>query len=232
MGRPGSALRPGRSIRLGRDAEIETVAVREDGQRLVRFVGLDAAAAIARYGSLPLPPYIDRAPDARDEARYQTVYAAREGSVAAPTAGLHFTPAILAALEARGVAIARIDLEVGPGTFKPVAEESPASHPMHEERYEIPDAAPDAVRAAPARRADLGGGHHRRAGARERGRRDGRRPGRRRRHAPPHPARLRVQGGGAPAHQLPPSPLHPAHARERAAGPRADAHRVPPCRGR
>jgi S-adenosylmethionine:tRNA ribosyltransferase-isomerase len=151
MGRPGSALRPGRRIRLGRDAEIETVAVREDGHRLVRFVGLDAAAAIARYGSLPLPPYIDRAPDARDEARYQTVYAAREGSVAAPTAGLHFTPAILAAIEACGVAIARIDLEVGPGTFKPVAEESPASHPMHEERYEIPDAAADAVRAARAR---------------------------------------------------------------------------------
>ncbi len=151
MGKPGSALRPGRRIRLGDDANIETVEVREDGLRLVRFVGLDAAAAIARYGRLPLPPYIDRPPTERDESRYQTVYAAREGSVAAPTAGLHFTPAILAELERGSVAIAQLDLEVGPGTFKPVDEESPAAHPMHEERYEIPAAAAAAVREARAR---------------------------------------------------------------------------------
>jgi len=147
MGKPGSALRPGRRIRLGDDAEIETVEVREDGHRVVRFVGLDAAAAIARYGRLPLPPYIDRAPTERDETRYQTVYAEREGSVAAPTAGLHFTPAILAEIEKGGATIVRLDLEVGPGTFKPVAEDSPADHPMHEERYEIPGAVADAVRA-------------------------------------------------------------------------------------
>ena len=147
MGKPGSALRPGRRIRLGDDAEIETVEAREDGHRVVRFVGLDAAAAIARYGRLPLPPYIDRAPTERDETRYQTVYAEREGSVAAPTAGLHFTPAILAEIEKGGATIVRLDLEVGPGTFKPVAEDSPADHPMHEERYEIPGAVADAVRA-------------------------------------------------------------------------------------
>lgn len=147
MGKPGSALRPGRRIRLGDDAEVETVEVREDGHRVVRFVGLDAAAAIARYGRLPLPPYIVRAPAERDETRYQTVYAEREGSVAAPTAGLHFTPSILAEIEKGGATIVRLDLEVGPGTFKPVAEDSPADHPMHEERYEIPGAAADAVRA-------------------------------------------------------------------------------------
>ena len=147
MGKPGSALRPGRPIRLGDDAEIETVEVRGDGHRVVRFVGLDAAAAIARYGRLPLPPYIDRPPTERDEARYQTVYAAREGSVAAPTAGLHFTPAILAEIERRGTTVVRLDLEIGPGTFKPVAGDSPADHPMHEERYEIPGAVADAVRA-------------------------------------------------------------------------------------
>jgi S-adenosylmethionine:tRNA ribosyltransferase-isomerase len=151
MGKPGSALRPGRRVTLGAGVEVETVAVREDGLREVTFVGADAAAAIARFGRLPLPPYIRRDPTDGDETRYQTVYAEREGSVAAPTAGLHFTPEVLAAVEARGADIARIDLEVGPGTFKPVEEATPADHPMHEERYEIPAAAADAVAAARAR---------------------------------------------------------------------------------
>ncbi|HEX6088863.1 MAG TPA: tRNA preQ1(34) S-adenosylmethionine ribosyltransferase-isomerase QueA [Gemmatimonadales bacterium] len=139
MGKPGSALREGKRIRLGPGAEIETVAVREDGQRVVRFVGLEASAAIARYGQLPLPPYISRAPGPEDEQRYQTVYAEREGSVAAPTAGLHFTEGMLQALEKRGVRIARLDLEVGPGTFKPVETDTLAEHPMHAERFEVPE---------------------------------------------------------------------------------------------
>ncbi|MGE5927549.1 MAG: tRNA preQ1(34) S-adenosylmethionine ribosyltransferase-isomerase QueA [Gemmatimonadota bacterium] len=151
MGKPGSALREGKRIRLAPDAEIETVAVRDDGHRVVRFVGIGDVEAIARYGQLPLPPYIDRAPGPDDEQRYQTVYADREGSVAAPTAGLHFTDAMLRSMEARGVAIARLDLEVGPGTFKPVETESLADHPMHAERFEIPDAAARAVHAARAR---------------------------------------------------------------------------------
>ena len=151
MGKPGSALRPGKRIALGDGVDIETVSVRDDGMREVRFAGAEAADAIARFGRLPLPPYIRRAPTPGDETRYQTVYAEREGSVAAPTAGLHFTPAILAALEARGVKVARIDLEVGPGTFRPVEEASPADHPMHEERFEIPDAAAAAVSDARAR---------------------------------------------------------------------------------
>ncbi len=145
MGKPGSALRPGRQVLLGDGIAIETVAVRDDGNRLVRFVGADAAAAIARFGTLPLPPYIRRDADARDEGRYQTVYAEREGSVAAPTAGLHFTEAMLAAIEARGVGITRLDLEVGPGTFRPVEVDDPASHPMHEERFDVPAAAAGAI---------------------------------------------------------------------------------------
>lgn len=140
IGKPGRALRPGRRIRLGADAEIETVEVLPDGNRVVRFVGLGAAAAIAAYGRLPLPPYVDRAPTAADEVRYQTIYAEREGSVAAPTAGLHFTVELLERLEAKGVELARLDLEVGPGTFKPVETDSPTDHPMHAERYEIPGA--------------------------------------------------------------------------------------------
>lgn len=151
MGKPGSALREGKRIRLGPDAEIETVGVRDDGHRVVRFVGLDDDRAIARYGRLPLPPYISRAPGPDDEQRYQTVYAEREGSVAAPTAGLHFTDGMLRAMEARGVSVARLDLEVGPGTFKPVETESPGEHPMHAERFEIPDAAAAAIAAARAR---------------------------------------------------------------------------------
>jgi len=146
LGKPGSALQPGKRIRIGPDAEIETVTVLDDGNRLVRFVGIEAAVAIARYGRLPLPPYIDRAPDATDEDRYQTVYAEREGSVAAPTAGLHFTPNLLAALDAKGVRIGRLELEVGPGTFKPVEGEAITAHPMHPERFTIPDALATAIR--------------------------------------------------------------------------------------
>lgn len=151
MGKPGSALRPGKRIRFGPDSEVETVAIEPDGERSVRFVGLPAERAIAAYGKLPLPPYITRAADAGDESRYQTVYAEREGSVAAPTAGLHFTPALLDRLRARGVRIAALDLEVGPGTFKPVETEDPSQHPMHPERFEIPAATAAEVLAARAR---------------------------------------------------------------------------------
>lgn len=145
LGKPGSALRPGKRIALGEGAFIETVALLDDGYREVRFVGLTDAEAISRFGRLPLPPYIERAPTETDEQRYQTVYAEREGSVAAPTAGLHFTPALLKVLEHQGVGIARLDLEVGPGTFKPVEVENPARHPMHAEWYEIPAAAAQAI---------------------------------------------------------------------------------------
>jgi len=87
---------------------------------------------------VPLPPYISRAPMPEDRIRYQTVYAKREGSVAAPTAGLHFTNQLLDSLSAKGVAIAGLDLEVGSGTFKPVEGEDIGQHPMHAERYDIP----------------------------------------------------------------------------------------------
>jgi S-adenosylmethionine:tRNA ribosyltransferase-isomerase len=138
MGKPGSALQPGKRIALGRGAEVETVELLPDGNRRVRFVGVSAADAIERFGRLPLPPYIARDPTAVDEVRYQTVYARQEGSVAAPTAGLHFTSEMLDALSAKGVLIAGLDLAVGPGTFKPVESDDPAEHRMHPERYDIP----------------------------------------------------------------------------------------------
>jgi S-adenosylmethionine:tRNA ribosyltransferase-isomerase len=138
MGKPGSALQPGKRIALGDGVGIETVEVLRDGNRRVRFVGAAAAEAIARFGRLPLPPYITRDPTSADEERYQTVYARAEGSVAAPTAGLHFTPEVLDALSAKGVVVTGLDLQVGPGTFKPVDADDPRDHPMHPEHYEIP----------------------------------------------------------------------------------------------
>jgi S-adenosylmethionine:tRNA ribosyltransferase-isomerase len=137
LGKPGSALQPGKRVTLGPQSSIETVEVLDDGNRRVRFVGLQADEAIARFGQLPLPPYITREPTEQDESRYQTVYARAEGSVAAPTAGLHFTPELLDALSAKGVLIAGLDLQVGPGTFKPVEADDPRDHRMHPERYQI-----------------------------------------------------------------------------------------------
>lgn len=155
MGKPGSAMKPGKRIRLGPDAEVETVAVLDQGTRVVKFVGLDATGAMAKYGHLPLPPYIARPDGPADEARYQTVYAEREGSVAAPTAGLHFTPALLDALRAKGVKFASVDLEVGAGTFKPVEEEDPAAHHMHIERFQIPATTATAIAEARGRGAKV-----------------------------------------------------------------------------
>ena len=137
MGKPGSALRPDKRVGLGPGEWVETIEVLSDGHRLVRFVGISAEEAMRRYGQLPLPPYIARAPNQLDETRYQTVYAEAEGSIAAPTAGLHFTPALLDRLKSAGVAVEGLDLQVGPGTFKPVEVVDPAAHPMHPERYEI-----------------------------------------------------------------------------------------------
>jgi S-adenosylmethionine:tRNA ribosyltransferase-isomerase len=139
MGKPGSALRPGKRVGIGPGEWVETLAILDDGNRRVRFIGISAEDAMHRYGQLPLPPYIARAPNQVDETRYQTVYARAEGSVAAPTAGLHFTPVLLEALTSAGVMVEGLDLQVGPGTFKPVEVDDPAQHPMHPEQYEISD---------------------------------------------------------------------------------------------
>jgi S-adenosylmethionine:tRNA ribosyltransferase-isomerase len=138
IGKPGSALRPGKRVVLGSgDASVETMEVLDNGNRRVRFIGITAEEAMSRYGLLPLPPYIEREAGQLDETRYQTIYAEAEGSVAAPTAGLHFTATLLNNLRAAGVQVAGLDLQVGPGTFKPVDVEDPTKHDMHPERYEI-----------------------------------------------------------------------------------------------
>ena len=146
MGHPGGKLKPGRQVALGPDSTIEIVAVLGGGLRRVRFVGaLDARATLAKYGEVPLPPYIQRAPTPADRARYQTVYALHDGSVAAPTAGLHFTAALLERLRVQGTAVATLDLHVGPGTFKPVEVDDLAAHPMHAEVYQVSDEAAAAI---------------------------------------------------------------------------------------
>ena len=142
LGHPGGKLKAGRRVTFGEDSVAQIVAPLGGGLRRVRFTGaLDAHGTLTKYGEVPLPPYIRRPPTPDDRERYQTVYAEHDGSVAAPTAGLHFTPRILDLLRAKGVAVATLDLHVGPGTFKPVATENLTAHAMHPEAYMVPDAA-------------------------------------------------------------------------------------------
>lgn len=132
-----------------------------DGHRLDvvdrdgEFYLLDFNAPVAEYldahGEVPLPPYIERSPDAKDEDRYQTVYAAVPGAVAAPTAGLHFDEGLLDRLRAKGVGVASVTLHVGAGTFQPVREDDLSRHEMHAERYAIPKATRLAIDACDGR---------------------------------------------------------------------------------
>lgn len=139
--RPGKRLRPEDSIAFGPDLSAEIIEKHEGGEILLRFHADEASFfdLLHRYGEPPLPPYIKRAPgEAKaDEARYQTVYAARDGAVAAPTAGLHFTPELLARLDAMGVERAIVTLHVGAGTFLPVKVDNIKDHKMHAEWGEI-----------------------------------------------------------------------------------------------
>jgi S-adenosylmethionine:tRNA ribosyltransferase-isomerase len=121
MVHPGGKLKPGRMVHIADDFEVEIVSTTERRTRVVLLKSpLPVEQAIKKYGHVPLPPYITRADEPADAERYQTVYAAESGSVAAPTAGLHFTPEMLDALSAKGVKRADVLLHVGAGTFKPV----------------------------------------------------------------------------------------------------------------
>jgi S-adenosylmethionine:tRNA ribosyltransferase-isomerase len=152
--RPGRRLRPGGLVTIapGFAVRLEAPGVGPGPYRLVRLLpeGLSPAAAIERHGHVPLPPYIRRRDTAADLDRYQTVYAREPGSVAAPTAGLHFTPELLEGLRARGVERREIVLHVGPGTFRPVEAEDVREHRVDPERFFIPaetGAAVDRARA-------------------------------------------------------------------------------------
>ena len=142
MVHPGGKLRPGRTVTVAPDLRVEILETTPRRTRIVRLhTDGDVSAAIERHGHIPLPPYIGRPDDVVDESRYQTVYASQSGSVAAPTAGLHFTPALLQRLRERGVGRFDVLLHVGAGTFKPVQEEDPAAHLMHEEWGEVTEEA-------------------------------------------------------------------------------------------
>ena len=144
--RPGVPLRfsaeaPGGEDALEATLEATLEAALGDGMgRFTLRARGGVRAAIQRVGALPLPPYLGRAPDAADAERYQTVFARVEGAVAAPTAGLHFTPALLAALDDAGVRRATVTLHVGPGTFLPVRVDNLDEHRMHEEPFDVPEA--------------------------------------------------------------------------------------------
>lgn len=142
MAHPGGKLKPGRRVTIGDDSVVEILEVLGGGLRRVRFVGVrDARATLEKYGEVPLPPYIRRPPDREDRDRYQTVFAAHDGSVAAPTAGLHFTTELLARIHEQRTLVTAIDLHVGPGTFKPVETDELDKHLMHPEAYEISEGA-------------------------------------------------------------------------------------------
>ncbi len=147
--RASHAPRPGSHIRLADDVVIDVVA-RQDDLTQLRFPR-PVLEVLEQLGRLPLPPYIEHTPTADDETRYQTVYANEPGAVAAPTAGLHFDDAMLAALGQAGIRTARVTLHVGAGTFQPVRVDDITEHRMHSERYTIPQTAIDAIRETHAR---------------------------------------------------------------------------------
>jgi S-adenosylmethionine:tRNA ribosyltransferase-isomerase len=136
--RPGRKLQPGVTIHFDERFSAEIIARGERGERTVRFLGdEDVYAAIDRLGHMPLPPYIKRKDRPEDRERYQTVFARTRGSVAAPTAGLHFTGEILDRARNAGAHLAHVTLHVGLGTFQPIDREDFENHQLHYERYSI-----------------------------------------------------------------------------------------------
>jgi S-adenosylmethionine:tRNA ribosyltransferase-isomerase len=153
-------VRPGRKLPVGERVifglgELEGTIVEhgELGLRTLHFASTDGREVdqhIERLGHVPLPPYIERADESADRERYQTVFAKKPGAIAAPTAGLHFTPEILERIQASGAEIREITLNVGVGTFQPIHTENLENHAMHAESYEIPEETAQCIEAARA----------------------------------------------------------------------------------
>lgn len=137
--RPGRKIRTGERVVFGEDElQAEIIGRGEFGLRRLRFSSrADVMQTIERLGHVPLPPYIDRPDEPADRDRYQTIFARRSGAIAAPTAGLHFTPAVLERLQAKGIEVCELTLRVGLGTFQPIHAEDVESHRLHSEAYEI-----------------------------------------------------------------------------------------------
>ena len=148
MVQPGAKLQVGKMVTIADDFRIEMLDATDRGTKLVRLHSARPTIdAIEVYGHIPLPPYMTRADTAHDAERYQTVYAREAGSVAAPTAGLHFTARILDTLHANGVQRADVLLHVGAGTFRPISVDDPREHVMHEEWYQVSDSTAHRINA-------------------------------------------------------------------------------------
>jgi S-adenosylmethionine:tRNA ribosyltransferase-isomerase len=151
LARPAKRVRTGERLETpGGALALEVTGTGEDGERVVRVVTGDLLRTLAERGALALPPYIHRAVEPEDRVRYQTVFARVEGAIAAPTAGLHFSEALLSTLAAAGIASVRIVLHVGPGTFRPISTPDPAAHRMDEESFQVSGEAAAALTAARA----------------------------------------------------------------------------------
>lgn len=145
--RPGKKCRPGVRLVINEELSLEVLSVTDSGERIVKFAYEGTFEdVLSRVGTVPLPPYIHE--KLADPERYQTVYARENGSAAAPTAGLHFTPELLGRIREKGVEIAEVLLHVGLGTFRPVKEENVLDHKMHSEYYEVSKEAADIVNRA------------------------------------------------------------------------------------
>jgi S-adenosylmethionine:tRNA ribosyltransferase-isomerase len=138
--KPGRKMPVGQRVGFDESFSAEVVGRGERGERVLRFTG-DVYEGLDRLGHMPLPPYIRRDDASADRERYQTVYARERGSVAAPTAGLHFTPEILQRAQEAGARIARVTLHVGLGTFQPIEREDFENHSLHHERYSVSEEA-------------------------------------------------------------------------------------------
>ncbi|MGC4091327.1 MAG: tRNA preQ1(34) S-adenosylmethionine ribosyltransferase-isomerase QueA [Polyangiaceae bacterium] len=154
LGRASKALRQGTRVDVD-GVDVEIVDTPEGLLELVVHGSEPVERWLERVGHVPLPPYLGRADEPADRERYQTVYAERTGSVAAPTAGLHLTEAMLARLRERGVVIRRLELAVGIGTFRPVSADDLDQHPMHEEHYSVSEELAQAVLDAQQRGAPV-----------------------------------------------------------------------------
>ena len=150
LARPGRKVLTGEKLTFGDNVlQAEVIAHREFGERTIRFEPVaDFYGALEQLGHMPLPPYIHRQDDSTDRERYQTVYADERGSVAAPTAGLHFTPEILQKIREKGIQIEYVTLHVGLGTFQPVRVDKVEDIHLHTERYTLPESTAEAVNAA------------------------------------------------------------------------------------
>ena len=139
-------LKPGQEVIIGEDFKAVLLEKYQEGKARVKLIGDNIKELINKYGHVPLPPYIERQDEERDKETYQTVFARKEGAVASPTAGLHFTKELLKKLEEKGIKKAFCTLHVGLGTFRPIQTEDITKHKMHEEFYQIPEETLQAIR--------------------------------------------------------------------------------------